>query len=182
MFLSGNLFEKALDIGFTIGISKGEINHISLPCIATTADGRLYEFCQLNYLPNPDAIPGNLFGAPTIEKIKLSTIELSPFAMPLDLRIASTNPEEYRNDFPFFIMLKNGNLLGYNAAVPVDFISYDKKYKTSDVERRVLIHSGERPLDKTFQFIKHMDTSNVQIATFILTNRQLIVIEQLANR
>lgn len=178
MFLEDYIFKQALQIGFTIEFYREKINHLSLPCIAKTNGGKIYEFCQLIYQPDPNRISGRLLGAPTVESLRLSTIEPSPFAMPLHLRIASTSLDDYRNDFPFFVSLSNGHLLGYNAIEPVDFISYDKLYKTTDVERQVLLYSEERPLDKPFVFIKHLESPKLQLATFSLTDKQIEAIKQ----
>ena len=87
MELPGKIFEEALKIGFTVGIYGGQINHISLPCIAKTIDNETLEYCQLFFLESTDIIPGYIFRNTTSDVSRLNSIEASPFAMPLEMRL-----------------------------------------------------------------------------------------------
>jgi hypothetical protein len=152
--------KEILDVAFKIGFnySKQSYNEkamVTLPCSIKLKNGQTFEQAELILIENLYKESDYTFFQ--IEDVE--SISESKYALSADLRNASINTPEYRNDFPFFIETKYGKTLGYNAINTVNF-TYKDDVLGQDIMNVVDFNQAQ---SNGFDFIKDHSKLSVQI-------------------
>lgn len=152
--------KEILDIGFKIGFnySKQSYNEkamVTLPCSIKLKNGKTFEQAELILIEKLHKESDYTFFQ--IEDIQ--SISESKYALNADLRNASLNTPEYRNDWPFFIETKDGKTLGYNATGAINF-TYKSDILAEDIMNVVDFNQAQ---SKGFEFIKDHSKLSVKI-------------------
>ncbi len=152
--------KEILDIAFKIGFnySKQSYNKkamVTLPCSINLKNGKTFEQAELILIENLYKESDYIFFQ--IEDVE--SISESKYALSADLRNASLNTPEYRNDWPFFLETKDGKTLGYNAIGSVNF-SYKDDVLGEDIMNVIDFNQAQ---SRGFEFIKDHSKLSVKI-------------------
>ena len=156
MRIPNEILDKAFEIGFNYKKeSSWKKASVSVPCCVTLKNGEEYQQAEL-------LLTEKLFNEDKHTFFQIEDIESiaeSEYALCYEFRSNSLKTPEYRNDFPFFLETKNGQLLGYNAIGPVNF-TYRKDVKGSDIIKVVDFNEAQT---RKFEFIKDNDKISIKI-------------------
>lgn len=140
-----------------IGSIKVSEQSFVTPCQIITKTGEVLEMCEIHISTMKRA---------TVRYVSLDEVEdilPTSYAIDRDLAQSSLNVHEIRNDYPFFIKMSDGQILGYNAFYPI-CLTYSHHYKSHRVLGQV---SFEEAKEKGF---KMLDTT-LEAAIFISSKK-----------
>ena len=156
MRIPKEILNKAFKIGFNY--SKRPYNEtamVTLPCSIKLKSGKTFEQAELLLIEKLyKESDYTFFQIEEVESIAESKYTISP-----EFRNASLNTLEYRNDWPFFIETKEGNILGYNAIAPVNF-TCKKDVLGEDIMNVIDFNQAQ---SRGFEFIKDHSKLSIKI-------------------
>ena len=137
--------------GFEIGFSYRKETYwdkpsISLPCSVILKTGEHFDMADIVFTEN--------YLSPHLRQFEIEEvleISESPFALSLEMRQASFDTPEYRNDWPFFYRTKSSKIFGFNASKPMNF-TYNRDVLPVDILEIVDFDIAQK---EGFQFIEN---------------------------
>lgn len=156
MRIPEQILKKAFEIGFNYKKERDWENPIcSVPCEVTLKNGEIYEQAELILIEK-------LFNNKEYKCFQIEEVDSicdSKYALDFEIRKASIETIEYRNDWPFFIRTNKNQILGFNAIQPVNF-TYNNEIKGSEIGDIVDFQFAQK---QGFEFIKDHYKKSVKI-------------------
>ena len=156
MRIPEKILKKAFEIGFNYRKEPyWDRASVSVPCCVKMKSGQLYEMAELLLIDK-------LYKESEYTFFQIEEIDMifsSEFALSKELRRASMNTPEYRDDWPFFIKTNKGLILGFNAFNPVNF-TYRKDIKGKDISKIIDFDKAQL---SGFEFIDYHSKKSIKI-------------------